>query len=147
MHATCPGKSRRVIFISPCIFNRIKSFLVRSFRQVFEYGEDSRISDYSYIYDRLTEWLINKINTQEDFESAENVRLYLEKAGFPEKIMVSIGATRYTDFGKENFLQKGDEAVVVLYPEDKYKGEEITGFVQNADYSKTDISFLVQKIV
>ena len=61
--------------------------------------------------------------------------------------MVSIGATRYTDFGKENFLQKGDEAVVVLYPEDKYKGEEITGFVQNADYSKTDISFLVQKIV
>ncbi len=126
---------------------RIKSFLVRAFRQVFEYGEDSRISDYSYIYDRLTEWLINKINTQEDFESAENIRLYLEKSGFPEKIMVSIGATRYTDFGKENFLQKGDEAVVVLYPEDKYKGEEITEFVQNADYSKTDISFLVQKIV
>lgn len=34
--------------------------------------------------------------------------------------MVSVGATRYTEYGEKNFLQDGDLAVVVVYPEDKY---------------------------
>lgn len=125
---------------------RIKSFLIRE-GSLYEYGEDSRIADYSYIYQKLTDWLVNKINVQTDFESAENVLSYLQKSSFPTKIMVSIGATRYTEFGQKNFLKKGDFAAVILYPEDKYSGKDIEDFLKKRDYSASDISFLVQEIL
>ena len=65
---------------------------------------------------------------------------------FPEKILVSIGATRYTDFGEKNFLKKNDEAVVVLYPDSKYSEKEIIQKIKERDFSNPEISFLVQKI-
>lgn len=124
---------------------RIKSFVIRD-GKVFEYGEDSRISDYSYIYSRLTNWLVEKINSQKDVGSAEEILLYLKDAGFPKQIMISIGATRYTPFGLENFLEVGDESVVCLYPEDKYTPAEVETLVLKRDFSSGDISFLVQKV-
>ncbi|MCR5400293.1 MAG: DUF5718 family protein [Treponema sp.] len=125
---------------------RIKSFLIRA-GSLYEYGEDSRISDYSYIYQKLLDWLVKKINEQTDFESAENVLSYLQKSANPSKIMVSIGATRYTDFGQKNFLKKGDFAAVILYPEDKYSGKDIEDLLRKKDCSASDISFLLQEIV
>ena len=125
---------------------RIASFLLREGR-AFPYGEDSPVRDYSYIYKKLSDWIIEKLNTQKDEGPAENVNSYLARAGFPNKIMVSIGATRYTDFGEHNFLKDGDSSVVVLYPEDKYKKEEIVERVQKNNLSAPDISALVQKVV
>ena len=61
--------------------------------------------------------------------------------------MVSIGATRYTEFGQKNFLKKGDFAAVILYPEDKSSGKDIEDFLKKRDYSASDISFLVQEIL
>ena len=61
--------------------------------------------------------------------------------------MISIGATRYTDFGKNNFLQANDKSVVILYPSSKYTDEEILAIVKNQDYSHKDISLLCQDIV
>ena len=61
--------------------------------------------------------------------------------------MISIGATRYTDFGEHNFLQKKDKSVVVLYPEDKYSSEDIVQMVKENKFNKKDISALVQEVV
>ena len=61
--------------------------------------------------------------------------------------MVSLGSTRYTEYGNENYLQKSDEALVILYPESGYTKEEIAGLVENRDFSCNDIIFLNQKIV
>ena len=33
---------------------------------------------------------------------------------------ISIGATRYTDFGETHFLQPGDDSIVVLYDGAQY---------------------------
>ena len=114
---------------------------------VFEYGEDSAVRDYSYIYEKLEKWIIEKLNFQKDEGPAENVNSYLKEAGFPEKIMVSIGATRYTDFGGQNFLLKGDKSVVVLYPENIYSAEDIKNLAQKNDFSDPRISSLVQEVV
>lgn len=125
---------------------RIASFMIRG-KEVFTYGEDSRVRDYSYIYGKLIDWMIEKLNGQMDEGPAENINSYLNEAGMPEKIMISIGATRYTEFGETNFLQGGDEAVVVLYPEDKYSFEDIKSCLQGEGTFADDISVLRQKVI
>jgi len=125
---------------------RIASFLIRG-KELFDYGEDSAICDYSYIYNQLIEWCIEKLNHQKDEGPLENLHSYLSACGYPSKIMLSIGATRYTAFGENNFLMEGDKTAVLLYPENKYSHEEIRKLILSEQNIPEDISSLVQKIV
>lgn len=125
---------------------RIASFLVRD-GKAFAYGEDSAIRDYSYIYGKLITWMLLKFNYQLDEGPAENIHSYLIEAGKPTRIMVSIGATRYTKFGETNFLRKGDHAVVVLYPESKYSFDYVVDLIENNRVCPDEISVLDQEIV
>ena len=124
---------------------RIASFLVRD-GKVYPYGEDSAVKDYSYIYGRLMNWMLDKFNNQQDEGPAENINAYLNAAGRPERILVSIGATRYTEFGETNFLTYGDHSVVVLYPASEYSSDEIEKMVLENDLEKEDISYLDQVV-
>lgn len=125
---------------------RIASFLVRR-NEVFAYGEDSPVRGYSYMYKRLADWTVEKLNSQQDEGPLENVGAYLNAAGRPEKIVLSIGATRYTEFGEHTFLQDGDESVVVLYQEDRYAPQSIAAMVadRTVSHDKSN-SVLRQKI-
>ena len=98
--------------------------------EIFEYGEDSAVRDYSYIYEKLITWIIEKLNFQQDEGPQENIHSYLNAAGNPSKIMISIGATRYTEFGQTNFLENQNESIVVLYPEDKYNLTTISSMIK-----------------
>ena len=122
---------------------RIASFLVRD-GVVYDYGEDSRIRDYSYIYDRLMDWMIGKLNNQEDMGPAENINSYLNEAGNPSLLLISIGATRYTEFGEKNYLRPGDRSVVVLYPSPAYNHEDIRQRVAVGKTDAADLSVLDQ---
>lgn len=150
--ARSKGFSNNIIpidsFTSKGIINdyRIASFLLRD-GKAYPYGEDSAIRDYSYIYGKLITWMLLKFNYQLDEGPAENIHSYLIEAGKPSRIMVSIGATRYTKFGETNFLRYGDHAVVVLYPESKYSFNEIVDIVENNSDASSDISILDQEIV
>ncbi|MCQ2586263.1 MAG: DUF5718 family protein [Treponema sp.] len=124
---------------------RIASFLVRD-GKVFDYGEDSAVRDYSYIYEKLLSWICDKLNNQKDEGPAENIHAYLLESGKPSQVMISIGATRYTDFGEHNFLAKGDRAVVVVYPENKYDHDAISNMVKNQKYDDSEVSVLDQVI-
>ncbi|MCR4742607.1 MAG: DUF5718 family protein [Treponema sp.] len=124
---------------------RIASFLVRD-GKAFAYGENSFIKDYSYIYQQLLEWIIDKINNQEDQGPAEKIGDYLQEASYPQQILISIGATRYTDFGEHNFLQKGDISLVMLYPDNEYSSIDIQNIASSGNYDRPGISVLAQKI-
>ncbi len=125
---------------------RIASFLVRD-NVVYPYGEDSAVRDYSYVYEQLTQWLLEKFNSQIDEGPAENIHQYLMESEKPAQIMVSIGATRYTQWGESNFLQNGDKAVVIVYPESKYSKEDIISAVEKNELSDPSISALIQTVV
>ncbi len=125
---------------------RIASFLVRD-GVVYDYGEDSRIRDYSYIYDRLMDWMIGKLNNQEDMGPAENINSYLNEAGNPSLLLISIGATRYTEFGEKNYLRPGDRSVVVLYPSPAYSHEDIRQRVAAGKTDAADLSVLDQLVM
>jgi hypothetical protein len=125
---------------------KISCFLIRN-NNIYTYGETSFIKDYSYIYKKLIDWIIEKLNNQKDEGPTENLNSYLANKEKPSQILISIGATRYTDFGKNNFLRANDKSVVILYPCDKYSDEEILSIAKNQDYFHKDISLLCQDIV
>ena len=127
---------------------RIASFLVRG-GTVFAYGTDSAVRDYSYFYDTLLGWAVETFNRQQDEGPAESVGAYLQSAGCPEKLLLSVGSTCYTDFGMHHFLQDGDRSAVIVYPEDCYRPEEIAALAGAAPDSPVpdDISALRQLVV
>ena len=125
---------------------KIACFLIRD-EKIFQYGETSFIKDYSYIYEKLLNWIVDKLNNQLDEGPTENLNSYLDFGEKISKMLFSIGATRYTEFGKNHFLQDNDKSVVILYPSDKYSDEEIINIVENKDSSHDDISMLYQEIV
>lgn len=45
-----------------------------------------------------------KPNTQEDFDPLEPLSEYIEACSYPKKTLISIGATRYTEYGEKTFL-------------------------------------------
>ena len=125
---------------------RIASFLVRD-GVPHVYGEDSAVKDYSYFYQKLIDWLIEKLNFQKNEGPAEEINTYLNEANLPRKILVSVGATRYTEYGEHNFLQDGDKSVVVIYPGDLYTFEEIFHRVSRDNLEEDDISDLIKEVV
>ena len=125
---------------------KIACFLIRN-EKIYSYGETSFIKDYSYIYEKLLNWIVDKLNNQTDDGPTENLNSYLDFDDKISRMLFSIGATRYTEFGKNNFLQEKDKSVVILFPSEKYSDSEIIKIVENMDFSHEDISMLYQEIV
>lgn len=95
---------------------RLASFLRRD-GEGRAYGVDSPLPGYSYYGDQLLDWLADRLREQHgsDDTPLEDVGALLDAAGRPERVLVGIGATRYTPLGETTFLRAGDEAVVVVY--------------------------------
>lgn len=127
---------------------RIASYLLRN-NELFEYGIDSPVLGYSYFYEDLIAWIIEKMNTQIDDGPLESIFDCLEKSKFPERAIISIGATCYTSVGETTFLQKEDTAIVVVYDSTLYNPEKIKELMSNQDLNinQKGLSVLKQKVV
>ncbi|MEE8588023.1 MAG: DUF5718 family protein [Sulfurimonadaceae bacterium] len=124
---------------------RICSF-VRNSEMMMRYGEDVELSGYSFFYQKLIDWMTKQINAQVDYGPLEPLIEYIEKAGYPEKAVISIGATRYTPYGEKTFLQEGDEVIVVVYDNDLYCKNPIMMMAQKGELDVPGVSALVQKV-
>jgi len=125
---------------------RIASFLRRD-GALMRYGEDVELTGYSYFYGKLLEWMTNQINTQCNVGPLEPICDYLKESGNPTSAIISIGATRYTPFGEINFLQEGDEIIVVVYDNNLYCMNPILMMTNSGKLNVEGISALVQKVV
>lgn len=105
------------------------------------YGEVSEVRNYSYFYDQLIQWLIDKCNNQQDNGPLENISELLKTADYPKQAYIAIGATRYTDFGENTYLQDGDEVAVVLFDERVYP-QKITEQVLEEQKQASEDSFV-----
>ena len=124
---------------------RICSFLRRG-DMMMRYGEDVELSGYSFFYQKLLDWMRNQINAQVDNGPLEPLIEYIEKAGYPERAVISIGATRYTTYGETTFLEEGDELIVVVYDNDLYCKNPIMMMAQKGELDAPGVSALVQKV-
>jgi hypothetical protein len=112
------------------------------------YGQDSAVITYNYFYEKLKNWIIKKLNEQQDNGPLEDLSSHLKSCDYPTQMIISIGATSYTDFGENNYLKIGDECFVFIYDSNKYSLAEIEQFVKNDEIlQKEDISILKQTII
>ncbi|MBL6970124.1 MAG: hypothetical protein ISR68_01865, partial [Campylobacterales bacterium] len=62
--------------------------------------------------------------------------------------VISIGATSYTEFGENNYLEVADECFVFIYDSNKYSPEQIEEFVNTNDIEQKEaLSILKQTII
>lgn len=125
---------------------RIASFLRRE-EQVVRYGEDVELTGYSYFHEKLCQWMINQLNTQQDKGPLEPLLEYIKQCGYPEHAVISIGATRYTPFGETHFLKEGDEVIIALYDTATHDQDSIMADVVAENYAKAGVSYLVKSVV
>lgn len=127
--------------------HRIACYLLRD-GELTEYGVDSPITSYSYMYGQLLEWLVGRLNDQVDEGPLENISEWLAAAGRPDQALISIGATRYTPFGETTFLERGDHAIVSVYDGNRFDTAEIERFARGEVPVPIDgISLLRQEVV
>ncbi|MCK3655346.1 hypothetical protein A4G19_06140 [Pasteurellaceae bacterium Macca] len=110
-----------------------------------EYGIDSPTVGYSYFHEKLLHWIIDRMNHQIDEGPMNNIAELLAQANYPQKAIISIGATRYTPFGETNFLQVGDTSIVVVYP-NYYSHNQICEMAEKEHFAE-DISALIQRVI
>ncbi|HHP0488566.1 TPA: DUF5718 family protein [Vibrio harveyi] len=125
---------------------RIASFHKRG-EQVFAYGEDYAVNEYSYFYADLLDWIRDQMNHQVDRGPMENIHALLKQANLPSQLVVAVGATRYTEYGEQNFLERGDESVVVVYDSHLYQPKDVLGMVQKSQYEATGFSYVSQRVL
>jgi len=123
----------------------IASFLRRD-GEVHAYGEDVELNGYSYFYEKLLDWMLKQITTQEDFGPLEALEEYIMACGNPKEAIISIGATRYTEYGESTFLKAGDEVIIVIYDRNKNSSIDIQKCVEDNSYNTQIMSVLAQKV-
>ncbi len=105
----------------------IASYLRRN-GETIQYGVDSPVTGYQYFYGKLLNWIIKTFNSQNDFGPLEHLQHYLAQLKQPKQIIISLGATRYTEFGETGFLKPEDEIGVFVYDARKANEADIEGF-------------------
>ena len=123
----------------------ICSFLKRA-GNIHAYGEDVELKGYSYFYEKLLSWMVEQINTQEDFGPLEHLNNYITACNYPSKAIISIGATRYTSYGEHTFLQEGDEIIIMLYNNKTTNTSSLLEMVEANTTLAQDTSILRQKV-
>lgn len=85
--------------------------------QEHEYGVDSPLLGYSYYGEVLLDWIVERLANQKGSPDTplEDVGALMVASGHPTKLLIGIGATRYTPLGESTYLQPGDQAVVRVY--------------------------------
>lgn len=127
---------------------RIACFMRRGIA-VHEYGIDSAAVDYSYYGSQLLEWVVDRLGAQRDEQASplEDVGAMLDECGRPPTALIGIGATRYTEFGETNFLQPGDESIVIAYDSRFVSGDAIRDAVESRTEAALASASILRQVV
>jgi regulator of sigma D len=88
--------------------------------------------------------MIEKFNTQEDMGPLEELTPFLKNIKNSKGLLIAAGATAYTEFGKKNFLKKGDEIFVYVYNAHFHSFEDIMQDMSGMDLHLSQCSKLHQ---
>ncbi|BBP45423.1 hypothetical protein THMIRHAS_07960 [Thiosulfatimonas sediminis] len=125
---------------------RIASFLKRD-GTIHTYGIDSAVASYCYFHQQLLDWMKDKFNHQANFGPLENLNQIIHAAGFPRQFLVSLGATQYSEFAQQHFLQAGDEYLQFVYHATDYSASQIQELAKTDVQRLDNASLLRQHIV
>ena len=75
----------------------------------------------------------------------------IKTADYPSNVIISVGATRYTEFGETTFLKSGDTSIVMLYNSEFYSASDISDLVTSGkilsdEFAAENMSLLIQHV-
>ena len=110
---------------------RLVCFLRTADGREHAYGVDSPLLGYSYYGEVLLDWIVERLANQKGSPDTplEDVGALMVAAGRPERVLIGIGATRYTALGETTYLKPGDEAVVRVYDTESESVSELRQLV------------------
>lgn len=85
--------------------------------EIHKYSVDAPARSYLLFYEELLDWIVDRINNQKDFGKFEQIFPQFVKSDYPNSVWIALGAGEYTEWGETNFLQPGDESLVMVYDE------------------------------
>jgi hypothetical protein len=91
--------------------------------------------------------MIEKMNVQKNDGPLESISDLLKQCDYPEYALISIGATKYTEFGETNYLKFGDKLFVIAYDSSIYSKDLIEELINQNKLHCEGISALVQEVV
>lgn len=127
--------------------HRLACFLRRD-GELHAYGVDSPLTGYSYYGARLLDWIVERLRNQEGSPNTplEPIGQYMADCGRPDKLLITIGATRYTAFGESTYLQPGDESIVVVYDSASLGSDDVVTALGGGDAALAAASVLTQRV-
>lgn len=75
-----------------------------------------------------------------------NLSNILKDANYPTEMIITIGATRYEEAGKDRYLQSGDICYVVAFDHTKFNLDTITNAIKSGSQLPSDVSVLRQEV-
>lgn len=124
---------------------RIASFLERD-GVWHAYGIDSPVRGYSLYGDPLVAWIANTLSTQKDEGPLEDLPALLRQAECPRYAVVTIGSTRYTEFGERTFVRPGDRTAVAVYDPSQVPTATLPALFDRLE-GKAGLSLLLREVV
>lgn len=111
---------------------RLACFLIRD-GDCAAYGEDSPVAGYSTIFGELLDWMVDRLRHQTDVGPLESLAELLDGAARPHTVIISIGATRYTELGEGNPVRPEDQVVIVVYDQRVLGPQDVAASVAAGD--------------
>lgn len=125
---------------------------VESNNKLIQIGENSPLESYNYFYNCLLDWSVNILNTQKNIGVLDNLYDLIKTSNYPKKLLLSVGATRYTQDGENLYLKNDDLIFVFVYNHNKYNLDSLQELTKTLKYSNSisqnleDISIIAQRV-
>jgi len=107
---------------------RLVSFIKRD-GVIEQYSIDTPVDGYGYMYEDLIDWIVEEVKRQKDILSLDSISSFIKSANYPNKFLINIGTTLYTEIGERVFLEDGDEIFIVAYDKNIYRPESIKAYL------------------
>ena len=105
-------------------------------------------NDTKVFCSELIDWVVDRINNQQRHGMYEEILPTLIENNFPEELILYTGAPDYTEWGEENFLERGDKVHIAAYNAEKVDLTDVKSMLFNSKHTNNeDVLSFVQEIV
>jgi len=105
-------------------------------------------TELKVFYCHLMAWMTDRINHQEDDGMYEAILPTLAEQGYPTDLILYTGAPNYTQWGEENFVQKGDKVHIAAYNSDFITEQNVQDmFVNQKSINNEELLSFSQTVV
>ncbi len=104
-------------------------------------------TELKVFYCYLMAWMVERINTQHDEGMYQAILPQIANLGYPQELVLYTGAPNYTQWGEDNFVQKGDVIHIAAYNAVEFSQHAIEDMFANNQLKNNESVLSLSQIV